>query len=634
MKASRINKFVVASIGLTLVTLVLTYFDIQENKKANGWINHTYRVINESSKLMSVVKDAESSMRGYVITGDTIYLRPYQLAKKKEREHFDSLKKLTRSNPQQQELLNFQINHLLEIRIKLLDHRISTFNRGGQDSAFALIKTNEGKKVMDSLRFYMNLLENRENVQLAERNRYLVKFYSIVDTTRYLILVVIAMISGFALISLFKKERINHELVDQLKQSNKELEERVLQRTAELEDKNKAAEQMNTELHNSVEEIKSFYDTLQIQNIKTEHALKEVSDLYNYSPCGYHSLSEEGNIIRINETELGWLGYKREELIGKKFTDILSDSSKAVWLTIFKEYRAKGSAYNLEFDLIKKDGSIIPILLNSSALYDVNGNFVMSRSTLFDLTKRKKMEQQLRELNQNLVKVNEEKNNFLGIASHDLKSPLNSMLGVANLMKLESANFTKNQHQYLAMIFDSIEKMKGLIGDLLDVNRIEQGKALTQIKEEELVQVISKVIHSFKVQAANKSIQLIFDDHPPTLFAFTDSTVLTQILENLISNALKFSLQNKKVSIHLHSTIDRAIIDVRDEGPGIKPEEFSKLFGKFQKLSAKPTAGENSTGLGLSIVKELVQALDGKISCQSRVGVGTTFTVNLPLHQK
>jgi signal transduction histidine kinase len=256
----------------------------------------------------------------------------------------------------------------------------------------------------------------------------------------------------------------------------------------------------------------------------------------------------------------------------------------------------------------------------------------MSRSTLFDLTKRKKMEQQLRELNQNLTKVNEDKNNFLGIASHDLKNPLHSIFGIATLMKLDSANFTKNQHEYLTMIFDTINKMNELIDQLLDVSRIEQGKALTQKKEVDLVSLVSQTADSFQVQATNKNIQLLFNDHPSSLSASTDSTVLNQILENLISNALKFSPQNKKITIHLRPTHDRAIIDVSDEGPGIKPEEFPRLFGKFQRLSARPTAGENSTGLGLSIVKELVQALDGKISCQSRVGVGTTFTVNLPLH--
>jgi len=599
---------------------VLTYFDIRENKKANGWITHTYQVINESSKLLNMVNDAESSMRGYVITTDTAYLHPYRMAKKMQQEHFDRLKELTLDNPQQQELLNSQISHLLEFRMKLLDNRIITFERSGQDSAFILIKTNEGKKVMDSLQFHMKLLEDRENILLAKRKQALKKFYSTVDATRYASLVFIATISILALISLLKKNKLNNELVDRLKKLNKELEERVSQRTAELQ--------------NSLEEIRSFYDALQIQNTKTGDALNEVSDLYNYSPCGYHSLSADGAIVRINETELNWLGYQREELIGKKFIEILSASSRAIWQKIFDEYRKKGNAYNLEFELVKKDGSIIPILLNSLALYDDNGDFVMSRSTLFDLTKRKKMEQQLQALNQNLIKVNEEKNNFLGIASHDLKNPLHSILGIASLLKLDSANFTKNQHEYLTMIFDSINKMNELIDQLLDVSRIEQGKAIAQKKEEELVSLVSKTVDSFQIQAASKNIQLLFDDHPSSLSAFTDSTVLNQILENLVSNALKFSSQNKKVTIHLRATHDRAIIDVSDEGPGIKPEEFPKLFGKFQRLSAKPTAGENSTGLGLSIVKELVQALDGKISCQSRVGVGTTFTVNLPLQEK
>jgi PAS domain S-box-containing protein len=634
MKNSRISSLIVASIVLTIGMIALTYYQIENNREANGWIVHTYEVINQSNELLSLVKDAETGQRGYLITSDTSYLKPFLEAEKNLKTHILRLKDLVSDNPAQLALVLEKEEPFIDLKISILKKAIVIHDQFGQDSAIARVKDNGGKKAMDSIRLYTKKIVDREYVLLADRTDQLAKFYSIIDPVRYVSLITIILISFFGLIALVRRQKQNKGLVDRLRKFTYHLEKRVHQRTQELEVKNETSERTNEELAQTMEEVKSFYEALQVQNATTEDALIEIRDLYEYSPCGYHSLNEDGIFLRINSTELSWLGYTREELVGKmKFKNLLAPKSLENWQAQYDEYKIKGSVANVELQLIRKNGTTFPVVLNSSALYDARGKFIMSRSTTFDLSQRKKMEHQLKEANEKLTKVNQEKNTFLGMASHDLKSPLNSVLGLINLLKVDSENLTDDQKENLSLIFNSARQMKAMIDKLLDLNRIEFGRSLIQKTELEFVGLVKKNIDTFKEGAAKKEIQIIFEANTNTLAISSDPTVLNQILDNLISNALKFSSAKKRIWVSISVNEESIVVDVRDEGPGIKPQEFHKLFGKFQKLSARPTGGETSTGLGLSIVKELVQTLEGHVSCQSTLGVGTTFTVKFPLEK-
>ena len=140
-------------------------------------------------------------------------------------------------------------------------------------------------------------------------------------------------------------------------------------------------------------------------------------------------------------------------------------------------------------------------------------------------------------------------------------------------------------------------------------------------------------LDDFKEHAATKHISLILEDHTPNSCVITDRSALQRISENLISNALKFSPPHTRVIIRLEQTDHHLKMEIQDHGLGIHPDEINLLFRKFQKLSTRPTGGEGSSGLGLSIVKELVTALNGKIYVSSEVNKGTTFSVELPLSE-
>lgn len=154
---------------------------------------------------------------------------------------------------------------------------------------------------------------------------------------------------------------------------------------------------LDKELTESKEKLKDAHDSLELRvkerTAELENAYSELSDIYNNAPCGYHSLNKDGYIVKINDTELKWIGYTRDEIVGrKKFNDLMTEESVAKFKYNFKDFIKKGSVYDLEFDIIRKDGSLFTILLNAMAIYDEDHNFQMSRSTLFDISERKKME--------------------------------------------------------------------------------------------------------------------------------------------------------------------------------------------------------------------------------------------------
>ncbi len=230
--------------------------------------------------------------------------------------------------------------------------------------------------------------------------------------------------------------------------------------------------------------------------------------------------------------------------------------------------------------------------------------------------------------NERLVNLNKEKNEFLGIVAHDLKNPLTAITGSAELLGL-----TKDP-EVISKLANTIAgaamRMHNLINNLLDANAIEQGKFTSNLERCDVSDLVGQSVEHNQTAAAKKQITIrvgISDE----LWAKADWAATLQILDNLISNALKYSPPNTTVYVHALPEKNFVLVIVRDEGPGISKEDQSKLFQKFSRLSARPTGGESSTGLGLAIVKRLAEAMSGTIQCHSTMGAGSTFILRLPV---
>jgi len=230
-----------------------------------------------------------------------------------------------------------------------------------------------------------------------------------------------------------------------------------------------------------------------------------------------------------------------------------------------------------------------------------------------------------------LEELNKTKNRFLGTAAHDLRNPLVSIRGMADIMREGIVGkVTDEQSEMLNTIHDAAHTMVSMVNDLLDVAVIESGKFDIKLELTDLTELIRNRIRLMKHIADQKSMKLDVQLHalPECML---DRDRIIQVFDNLYGNAIKFSPQGSTISLYLGTRDGQAMLEVRDEGPGIRKEDQSRLFGAFQKLGTKTTGGESSTGLGLSIVKRIVRAHQGYIEIESSEGSGTAMRVLLPI---
>jgi signal transduction histidine kinase len=233
--------------------------------------------------------------------------------------------------------------------------------------------------------------------------------------------------------------------------------------------------------------------------------------------------------------------------------------------------------------------------------------------------------------NQKLHNLNEDMNAYMSVAAHDLKNPTSAIIGFIDLLieRWESWDTAKKLDK-LGKIREMATHIHAIISKLLDINAIESGQILQTGESTDLAEHGARVASQYAEALDRKNLRLELHCPGPVCVAM-DRDALLQILDNLVSNAIKYSPPGKQISLKMGAQGRHALIRVCDEGPGISADEQEKLFRKFAKLSARPTAGENSTGLGLYIVKKLVESYGGQIRCESRLGEGACFVVSLPL---
>lgn len=234
---------------------------------------------------------------------------------------------------------------------------------------------------------------------------------------------------------------------------------------------------------------------------------------------------------------------------------------------------------------------------------------------------------ELESKNHELTELNIEKNYIIGIVAHDLKSPLNNLKGLVDVFRIRYASENPEQIKYMELMTKSIERMKSMISRILDVNAVEQKDLNINMKEVDLGELVRSIVADKADSAANKKIHIKTEFADKKFMAKVDDEFYYQVMENLITNAIKFSPFDKSIYIKLKEKEGSVVTEIKDEGPGIHESEKSKMFKKFSKLSARPTNGESSTGLGLSIVKRYVEAMNGQVWVESEVGKGTSFFV-------
>ena len=238
----------------------------------------------------------------------------------------------------------------------------------------------------------------------------------------------------------------------------------------------------------------------------------------------------------------------------------------------------------------------------------------------------------LQKRNSDLDMLNTEKDTLMNIVAHDLKSPLNKIKGISDLLKLSGLN--PEQRDYNDLLTDIAQSGINLIRDLLDVSSFEGDARKIEETKVDVDSILLEKAKFFYSEAKNKNLEIVTQIKDEGAFILTDKVYLSRILDNLISNAIKFSYGGSKITIGAKQQGKEVEIFVKDEGPGLKTEDKKNLYKKFTRLSAQPTAGEGSNGLGLAIVKTLSDRLGARIDLESEIGKGSLFKLVFPVYQK
>jgi signal transduction histidine kinase len=370
---------------------------------------------------------------------------------------------------------------------------------------------------------------------------------------------------------------------------------------------------------------------------------------------------------RIREVVNDSLGLVPPEMIGRPFTALAAPGALAKALDFFRAIEGQGAQYYWEIPVgrrsmvfvgAKDDGGLaiaasstpdgVDALIDDlmrvsndqanlirSMTGDRSHNLSQGDGALEELTRLNiefaNMQRELARKNAELARANDRKGLMLGMAAHDLRNPLQVISGFAEYLKTRAADrLDASEQRFLDHILESSARMLSIIEDVLQVSQSETGKLVLSREPADLVALVedTALLQASIAQTKRIAIDTVVASHPGLVEV--DVGKLRQVLDNLLGNAVKFSPPDTRIEVGLTTVGDEVLISVIDQGPGIPAHELPRLFQPFSRTSVRPTGGEPSTGLGLAIGKSIVEGHGGRLTVDSQVGCGTTFTLRLP----
>ncbi len=379
------------------------------------------------------------------------------------------------------------------------------------------------------------------------------------------------------------------------------------------------------------------------ERIRTQRAIKESEEKYR-------NITENIDDFLFTYERIGltmrpiFCTSSIQKVTGYTQTDFLSDSKlflkvfhpddlkvvKPKLINLLKSRIQLSSEF--EFRIINKQGNIVWVRAKINLVRSGTGRIQKIYGLVSDVTFRKRAEQELKKSTENLIKLNETKDRFISIISHDLRTPFSSILGFTDLLINDDELTDEERKQYVRYIQESSKSMLSLVNSLLDWTRLQTGRIKFEPEKTDVHKIIIDSVNALTGTAMQKGID-IETALSPNLYLFVDKSLITQVFNNLISNAIKFTNRGGKIVISSSLTTGSRFIqfNIKDTGVGIKEEDLPKLFNVDSKFTSEGTAGEKGSGLGLSLVKEIIEKHGGSISVESKIGVGSTFIFTLPI---
>lgn len=572
--------FTVAAVAVTLLGFA-TYLNVAALFARNGWVVHTYRVLDEIDQTFDSVSQLNGGARGYLLTGKSDYLQSYQAGLDAIGVRMDAVRRLTADNPVQGR--NIQtLQTLVNREIAGLHEQVEVRRTRGAEAIQPLLGTKD-KESMDQIRFQVAAMKNLEKRLLETRTNQSVESVRHMQTNFGLLLVLaIFLLIGFYLF-------IRHDLSER---------QRVDQALRESE--------------------------------------KKVRGVLESAPDAMF-ITDANDVIRMTNSQAEHLfGYKREEYEGRKLRSLLFEHERSTPAEAFAGETGGGSAAERafrghqttanRFDGVRKDGGLFPVGVSCSPL-EIDSE-QLAISAIRDRTEEQRAEDAMRKFSLDLARSNAELERFAYVASHDLQEPLRMVSSYTQLLsKRYKGKLDANADEFIGYAVDGATRMQKLINDLLALSRVG-----TQAKPSEPVptgEVLRRVLSDLQPTIEAAGATVVGPETMPTVLA--DSTQIGQLFQNLIGNAIKFhgeEVPRVVVRVEPESGEPFWRFSFHDNGIGIDPQYFERIFVIFQRLHSKERYA--GTGIGLAICKKIVERHGGRLWVESQPGEGANFFFTLP----
>jgi PAS domain S-box-containing protein len=387
---------------------------------------------------------------------------------------------------------------------------------------------------------------------------------------------------------------------------------------AQLKDENDALKAKLSDLESELSRHSAAVQQLKKENARVISEKQRIDNIVHNMAEGMVVVDSEGKIILVNPAGEALLGITKND-IGRPIKEVVKDEHL---LTLTKRISTeKDEVVEKDIEVISADEATTKVLRTSSAVVeDHDGNTVGMVTMLNDITKQKEIEGL--------------KAQFMANVSHELRTPLVAIeKSVALILSKSTGDISPTQNEFLSIAERNLKRLTLLINDLLDLSKLEARKATINPEETDMDKLIADSVESLNNWAAAKSIKLSRSVSPDLPHPQVDPNKIIQVLNNLIGNAIKFTPKNGSIAVEaVHDKQEGAVkVTVRDTGIGIPPEDLGKIFEKFYQAGKKDSEDVKGTGIGLAIVREIVELHKGKVWAESEKGMGSRFIFTLPI---
>jgi PAS domain S-box-containing protein len=604
------------SIFILVVISAVSYTFITNLLESRNLVDHSNEVILKLEKVMSIMKDAETSQRGYILTDQDDFLIPYKDAYQSASYLLNQVQQLTANNLYQQHYLTMA-KRLLNNENNLLASMIE--KEQARDTIY-VDDLRLGKSMMDSLRKAVSKMENQEtellHLQLAELNKY---------TSLAPVMIIVTSIAAVTVSLLFflniskgiDEKELMQKLLESKGKETSEANRKLAAAIDELTNLNKAYIESNESLNKSKRSLQALNDELEervrMRTNELQESEKRLRNIMDTIPQIAWTSKPDGGVNFYNKRWFEYTGLNFEQSKAWGWKTVIHPEDLQYNLDQLGLILGKGVGGEFEIREKSKSGEYRWHLVRMQPIHREDGSIRLWAGTATDIQELKLLQQQ--------------KDDFISIASHELKTPVTTLKASLQFMQMQKSNLTTDKlDNMIDRANKSVNRVTSLIEGLLNVSKFSQGQFTLRKSTFDLVKVIRDCSAEMNIPKGF-TINVSAEGELPIT---ADAGRIEQVLTNLVGNAIKYAEESKVIDIVIENKQKEAKVSVIDYGPGIQQSKISSLFNRYYQVQNNGNNSNSGLGIGLYICSEIIKKHNGEIGVDSELGKGSTFWFTLP----